>query len=229
MRHHEHVARNLNRIMHGDPYKTNPSTGMSPAQREDDWGAKKGAMSTTGTQMKKGGAVHGKAAKHRLDRPIKRATGGSIPDPVADDASDEFLDRRASAGLKKGGRAGHYADGGIVKSRSGKSKGGKGKTEVNVIIGSPPGGAPGGGGPAPPMPPPMMPPGPPPPMGGPPPGGPPMPPPGIGGPPGGMPPGGMPMRPPMPPMGRKGGGRVMDASADNGVGREEKSAKARGR
>lgn len=223
MRHREHVARNLGRIMHGDPYKTDASTGMSEAQRADHWGVAKAGPSNS-AKLKHGGSVHGKASKHRLDRKVKRAAGGSIPNPVADEAADEYVDRRgigSGAGMKKGGRAGCYADGGAVKNR-GK---GKGKTTVNVIIGTPPGGNAAGGAPSP-MPPPPMPPGPPPPgIGMPPPGGmPPMPPPGMGA---GLPPGGLPQRPPM--MGRKAGGRVMTASADNGEGREEKIAIARRR
>jgi len=100
---------------------------------------------------------------------------------------------------------------------------GKGKTNINIIIGGHPGGQqaqPGAG--APPMPPrgvpvPVAPAGPPPgmPMGGPPPGGPP---PGMM-PPMGPPPGGPPMGPPPGmPMPRKSGGRVAHAMAKGTTG-----------
>jgi len=128
--------------------------------------------------------------------------------------------------LKKGGQA--DSDGGRVE----RAKGGrtKGKTNINIIIGSPGGGAQPNMPPPqvpvrpPPPPPQALPPGPPPGMGGPPPGGPPPGPP-PGGPPPGPPPGGPPGMPP--PGLRAAGGRVAgyrskDAGAGSGLGRLRK-------
>lgn len=110
-------------------------------------------------------------------------------------------DEDAPALRARGGRAGHKP----------------GHTNVNILIGHPPGGAggaPGGGGLAPPpmMPPrPMMPPG----------GGAPPPPPGMGAPPGGMPgvPAGGPPGPPMGmrPPGMKRGGKVRKRAEGGGT------------
>lgn len=177
------------------------TAGMSNVQKEDDFGMPAAGKSSV-AKFKRGGAVHDKPAKHRLDRK-KRADGGSLPDPVADAAADEYIDSRAA-----------HARGGKVR--------GKGGTKVNVII-QPQGG--GGGAPMPPpMAPPMMPPGPPPPPPGGPPGGPGggIPPQllaalagggggpgGPGGPPPGMPPGAIP---------RATGGRVMHMTVGTGSG-----------
>jgi len=185
--------------------------------------------------FKRGGAVHGEAAKHHAGRKA-RAMGGPMdaqgggmaqPSPIAPPmpptnrfqfgASSPGMMAQA-AGLKKGGRVKKALGGdtdGDADDRVARKAGGraKGKTNVNIIIEqpkqqpAPPPGAP---------PPGMMPhpqPIPPPPGGGGgmPPGGGMAPPPGGGmPPPGGMPPGGG-MHPPMP-MGRAAGGKVVEGN-----------------
>jgi len=173
------------------------------------------------TKFKAGGAVHGKAMKHRADRP-GRAVGGALggmmgansmrpgmrtPAPVGGLAPANAMNMMRSPATPNMGQVRVP-----LRARGGKvHKGKKGGTHVNVIV-APQGAHPGAGmvppvpGPAPgPIHPPMAPPpGLPPGM---PPGGPPM-----AGPPG-MPPG-MPPRPVMPPMAgppgmiRKAGGRT---------------------
>lgn len=157
-----------------------------------------GGKKASGTrEMDKG--VHGRPCHKRGGR-IKKADGGAMANPLADDEAAERLGNLASKpGMKSGGKAEDcYASGGGVKGR------GKGKTNVTVIV-QPQGGqqaAP----PAPMAGPPMLPPGPPP--GGPPPM---MPPPGAGGPPPGMPP--MPMRAAGGRIGRDMGGMIPGAPA----------------
>jgi hypothetical protein len=153
-------------------------------------------LSTAHPSRKHGGEVHGKKAKHRLDRKGRKHGGRAH----GDEAEDRKL---VSKMLKEHDRKGHAA-GGRAHHHGGK----KGHVTTNVIV-APQGGS-GGARPPMPMPPPMAARPPMPPPGGLPPGGPP--PPGLGGgaPPPGMPPpglaGGRPPIPGMPP--RKRGGRV---------------------
>jgi hypothetical protein len=173
------------------------------------------------------------------DRPLIRAKGGRIgkqlggalppggtpgvgtPPGVLAPPPTGQIPGLPGLGRAKGGRVG--------RAHGGKTKGAKGKTVVNVIVG-------GKGDQQQPPPPPMMPhpmmppPPPPPPQGGPPPRPPMMPPgmppgmpgaPGAAGPPG-PPGGGPPGMPPMPPpgMGRARGGRIAEKfGAGSGQGR----------
>lgn len=163
--------------------------------RADDFGMTAAGDSNSSIKFKRGGAVHGEAAKRRLDRPMrmKRANGGDTPA----DRNDTFPE-------------------GVRMKRARGGKVGKGKTQINIIVGAgdkgqqPPPAVPvpvpalGGG-----MPPQMPPPRPPMPM---------MPPGGAPGmPPGGMPPPGL--------MGRKRGGAVYEERYGSGGGnaRHEKA------
>jgi hypothetical protein len=175
--------------------------------------------------VKKGGKVEhphkaeDEACAKKLARHHRAAGGGVDPDEAEDKA-----DQAAQAEGKKNG-GGVYApniklgpretvcSGGRTARASG-GKAGKGKTNINIIIGAHPGGGeqPQGGAPMPPpprpIPPPMMPPAPPP-------GGPPQ----MGGPAGGGAPPPMPMPPPG--MPRSTGGRAypIDTGAGGGKAR----------
>lgn len=178
-------------------------TAIALTSRKKD----KGETLSPGTPGKKsGGSAHGKGC-------TCKACGGAS--------------YKASGGSLDGSLQGTRPTGGRLARKHG-GKAGKGKTNINIIIGTghrdqaPVGGQPvGGPPPLPPMPPR-------PPMAAPPVGGPPMPPP--------MPPPGAGGAPPMgaPPMGgaplmRKAGGRTyrsykdMDAGAGSGLGRLEKT------
>jgi hypothetical protein len=166
---------------------------------------------------------HKKSKKHKAPPMMMPPPDAAGPPPPDDQAGPP-----PGLGAKRGGKA--RKDGGGVYDpniklgpRDGYAKGGKtkGRTNINIIIGQPPGGAspPDAGGPPPlagpppgpgavPVPPPAPPPGMP--MGG--------PPPGAGAPPP------MPKPPPGGPMGRKHGGRAypIEHASGGGKGRLEK-------
>lgn len=158
---------------------------------------------------------------HKRGGRAKKADGGNAGDMVptsrmAFTSGSSHLSK--GLGLKRGGAVadgvleGTRPTGGRIARKDG-GRAGKGKVNVNIIIGEK-------SQAAPPAPHPMLPPipmGPPPGMGAGPPPMPPMPPPGMGpNGPGGPPPG-------LPPMPRKRGGRTsLDAGAGSGPGRLEK-------
>jgi hypothetical protein len=167
--------------------------------------------------VKKGGKVEhphkaeDEACAKKLARHHHAAGGREDPDEAEDKA-----DQAEQAGKKRGGKA--CSGGSMRAARASGGKAGKGKTNINIIIGAhapgaeqqPPGGPPAPPPPRPiPVPPPAMPPGMPPGAGGPPPMGPPP----------GMPPGG-----PPPGMPRASGGRAypIQHASGGGKGRLEK-------
>jgi hypothetical protein len=213
--------------------KQKPYTGPIP-----DW-AKKMAD-------KRGGAVkwEGSAKDESQDRILAKKYGISMKKWEASEADEKHDKQHSMKGLKRGGsahgddcsckmcgggRTMKYGGGGVfsgdslnkipgaVGGRKAHAKGGKAKTNVNIIIGAH-GGQPQGGMPNAPVPAPMSQRIPPNPQGG----GMPMPPPGM------MPSGGPQGAPPMPPPGmmpRKSGGRTnypIDTGAGGGNARLEK-------
>lgn len=164
------------------------------------------------------GATKNKGALHRA---LKVPEGKKIPEKKLEKAEHSSSPKmRKRAQLAETLKGLNKADGGRAARASG-GRNGKGKMNVNIIIGAPPPPAGGLGGP-----PPGMPPGPPP--GGP--GGVPVPLPGVAGPAASPQPivvgGGVGAPPPMPagPMGRKAGGRAFKytAGALSGEGRLQK-------
>jgi hypothetical protein len=130
---------------------------------------------------KSGGRItEGSAKDMREDRALAKKAGMSLKEWEKSPADEEHDE---GEGMCSGGRA----------KRASGGRTGKGKTTVNIVIGSPaPGAAQPGPGAEPPPPAAVPIPVPPPPMAGPP----------------GMPPGGAPMPPMRPPMMRASGGRV---------------------
>jgi hypothetical protein len=208
---------------------------------------KKGALSPLKkVGLKKGGMAEfeGSAKDEEQDKKLAKKHGMSMKEWESSKMDDKHDKQESMRGLKKGGRAARKSGGGVFTgpgypgkvpgevpggrtAHAAGGKAGKGKTNINIIIGAgkPADGmmAPGMGGPTPP---PM-------PV--------PVPPPGAGG---GMP-AGMPMPMPAPPAGgapaggppmpRKRGGRTyrsykdMDAGAGSGEGRLEKTEIQKGK
>ena len=212
-------------------------------------GVKKGSLSPArAVGLKKGGMAEfeGSAKDEAQDKKLAKKHGMSMKEWESSKMDEKHDKQESMKGLKSGGRTARKSGGGVFTgpsypgkvpgevpggrtARADGGKAGKGKTNINIIIGA---GKPAGAGD-------MTPPG----MGGPTP--PPMPipvpPPGAGG---GMP-AGMPMPMPAPPAGgapaggppmpRKSGGRTyrsykdMDAGAGSGEGRLEKTEIQKGK
>ena len=226
----------IGRYAEGGETTTNPNLGPGPLQMPSDdqinkenWNQRKairramGAKKTGSDTYKKGGAAkfEGSAKDEAQDKKLAKKHGMSMKAWESSKMDDKHDKQESMKGLKSGGRTAKFGGGALS---DGHKKGGKGKTNINILIN--PGSKPdamGAGAPG-------MPPG--------------LPPKPIGGipVPMGMPPAGgaapMPMPMPMPsapapggmpPMGRKAGGKVyrtykdLDAGAGSGLGRLEKT------
>lgn len=226
------MKKKIERITTGDPRAKVDASSWTPSEMMNTE-AKTGLRPISRRQFKKGGKVVacvGEKSAKRADRKARK-DGGKVANEYVNrnvkDANAEF-GKPHVGGFKKGGKAkvndgdsGTRPTGGRLARKDG-GRAGKGKTNINIIIG-------GGAGKQPEMPPSQMAPTlPPKAMPVP----PPMPPQApMGGPPPGLPGAGANMPPP--PMARKSGGRVgnrryrsfkdMDAGSGGGMGRIEKS------